>query len=88
MAEKMQVQGIEISTKLKNKINYISLTDIAKMKNPHDPRFVVQNWIRGKEVLSFLGLWEILNNPDFNRVEFDTVRDKEAGYNVFSISPS
>jgi len=83
----MLVKDIEISTKGKNKITYISLTDIAKIKNPADPRFVVINWLRSKETLSFVGLWEILNNPNFNRVEFDTVKN-EAGYNAFSISPS
>jgi hypothetical protein len=79
---------MEVAIKGKNRVTYISLTDIAKLKNPSDPRFVVINWMRSKETIALLGLWEIINNPDFNRVEFDTVRDKEAGYNAFSISPS
>jgi len=78
MKEKMIVNGLEISVKGKNAVTYISLTDIAKLKNPSDPRFVVKNWMRSKETIALLGLWEILNNPDFNRVEFDTVSEKEA----------
>ena len=88
MNEKMIVNGMEVSVKGKNAVTYISLTDIAKLKNPSDPRFVVKNWMRSKETIALLGLWEILNNPNFNRVEFDSVSDKEAGYNAFSISPS
>ena len=50
------------------KNDYISLTDIAKYKNTDDPRFVIQNWMRNRNTLEFIGLWEILNNPNFNRV--------------------
>ena len=84
---KMIVEGISVSTKNSGKLTYISLTDIAKIKNQKDPRFAVHTWMKSKETISFLGLWEILNNPGFNRVEFDTVKDREAGYNAFSISP-
>lgn len=68
------------------KNDYISLTDIVKYKNNDDPRFVIQNWMRNKNTLEYIGLWEVLNNPDFNRVQFDTFRN-EAGLNRFTITP-
>lgn len=68
------------------KNDYISLTDIAKYKNNDDPRFVIQNWMRNRNVLEFIGLWEVLNNENFNRVQFDTFRN-EAGLNRFTMTP-
>jgi hypothetical protein len=56
--------------------DYISLTDIAKCRNADDPRFVIQNWMRTRFTLDFLGMWEQLNNLDFNRVEFKAVKKK------------
>ena len=69
-----------------NKDDYFSLTDIAKYKNPEDPRFVIQNWMRRIDTIQYIGLWEQLNNPNFNRVEFDTFRS-EAGHNYFTMTP-
>ena len=69
-----------------NKDDYFSLTDIAKYKNPEDPRFVIQNWMRRIDTIQYMGLWEQLNNPNFNRVEFDTFRS-EAGHNYFTMTP-
>ena len=63
-----------------------SLTDIARYKNPHKPKDVVKNWMRSKNTIEFLGLWEILNNPKFKVVEFDHFKN-EAGYNSFILSP-
>lgn len=68
------------------KDEYISLTDIAKVKNPDNPRFVIQNWMRTIDTISFIGLWEILNNDQFNRVEFDAVK-LEVGHNYFTMTP-
>ncbi|GHV00735.1 hypothetical protein FACS1894211_08780 [Clostridia bacterium] len=85
-AEKMLVNGLEVGTKGKHGSVYISLTDIARLKNEKDPRFIVYSWLKNKDTVSFLGLWETLNNPAFNRVEFDTVKS-EAGANSFSLSP-
>ncbi len=67
--------------------DYISLTDIAKFKNADDPRFVIQNWMRTRSSIEFLGIWELLNNPDFNRAEFDTVKN-QSGSNAFVMTPS
>lgn len=66
--------------------NYISLTDIARRKNPHEPKDVVKNWMRLRSTIDYLGLWEQLNNPDFKGVEFDTFR-KESGTNAFTLTP-
>ena len=60
---------------LKNE--FISLTDIAEYRNEEDPRFVVQNWMRNRDTIEFLAVWEQLNNPGFNRVQFEAVK-KEA----------
>lgn len=68
------------------KNDYLSLTDIAKYKNSDDPRFVVQNWMRNRNTLEYIGIWEILNNPYFNRVQFDAFRN-EAGLNRFTMTP-
>ncbi len=69
-----------------NKDEYFSLTDIAKYKNSEDPRFVIQNWMRRIDTIQYMGLWEQLNNPNFNRVEFDTFKS-EAGHNYFTMTP-
>ena len=68
------------------KNDYISLTDIAKYRNSDDPRFVIQNWLRNRNTLEFIGLWEVLNNENFNRVQFDTFRN-ESGLNRFTMTP-
>ena len=83
----ISAQGININIYTSDFINdYISLTDIAKYRNIDDPRFVIQNWLRNRNTLEFIGLWEILNNPNFNRVQFDTFRN-EAGLNRFTMTP-
>ena len=69
-----------------NNNEYISLTDLAKYADEDDPRYPIQNWMRNKDVISYLGLWESINNENFKRVEFDTFQN-EAGSNKFKISP-
>jgi hypothetical protein len=66
---------------------FISLTDMARNKNPHEPKDVVKNWMRSRTTIEFLGIWEQLNNPDFKGVEFDSLL-YEAGSNSFTLSPS
>ncbi|MCL1919053.1 MAG: KilA-N domain-containing protein [Peptococcaceae bacterium] len=84
---KIEAKGIEISIQTgTDRQDYFSLTDIAKFKNPDEPRFVIQNWMRLRNSVEYLGLWETLNNPNFNRVEFEAVKS-EAGTNVFALSP-
>lgn len=65
---------------------YISLTDLARYADEDDPRYPIQNWMRNKDVIAYLGLWEKLNNEDFKGVEFDAFKN-EAGSNKFKISP-
>jgi len=84
--EKIAVQGIEVTIFQKEKNDYLSLTDIARYKNPHEPKDVVKNWMRSKNTIEFLGLWESLNNSGFKGVEFDHFKT-EAGYNSFTLSP-
>ena len=84
--DKITVKDIDVRYKKIDTGDFICLTDIARYKNPEDPRFIVYSWLRNKNTIVFLGLWEELHNPDFNRVEFDTVKN-EAGLNSFMISP-
>ena len=86
--EQISAKGFSIQVYTEDfKNDYISITDIAKYKNTDDPRFVIQNWMRNRNTLEFIGLWEALNNPNFNRVQFDTFRN-EAGLNRFTMTPS
>jgi hypothetical protein len=63
------------------------LTDIARYKNPDEPKDIVKHWMRSKTTIEFLGLWEKINNPEFKGVEFDSFKN-EAGSNSFVLSPS
>lgn len=66
--------------------DYISLTDLARYADEDDPRYPIQNWMRNKDVISYLGLWESIHNEIFKGVEFDAFKN-EAGSNKFKISP-
>ncbi len=85
---KLNANGVEISvvTTVGSEDDYISLTDIARHRNPEFPADVVKNWLRNRSTIEYLGLWEELNNPDFNRVEFDQFKNA-AGSNAFVLSP-
>jgi hypothetical protein len=82
MSKKIKVLGTEIALSSQNKDDYISLTDIARYKNPEHPADIIKNWTRSKDTIEFLGLWERINNPDFKLVEFDQFRN-QAGNNSF-----
>jgi len=83
----INANGTEITVLSKGDDNdYISLTDIARHKNPDEPKDVVKNWMRSRSTIEFLGLWEQLSNPGFKGVEFDSFRN-EAGGNAFTLSP-
>lgn len=87
-SETLHVKGIDVGIYTEDYRNeYISLTDIARFRNSDDPRFAIQNWMRNRNTIEFLGLWESLHNPNFNRVQFDTFRT-EAGLNRFVMTPS
>jgi hypothetical protein len=84
----IHANGIDIgiyTTDFENE--FISLTDIAKYRNSDDPRFVIQNWMRNRNTVEFLAVWEELHNPNFNRVQFEAVRN-EAGLNRFVMTPT
>ena len=73
---KITVQGINISITKNNEEDYISLTDIAKVKDDDNNRsdMIIQNWMRNKDTVEFIGLWETINNPDFKSVEFEGLK--------------
>jgi len=83
----IRVKAISVGTLKVNGADYISITDIARQKNPVEPKDVVKNWMRLKNTLEYLGLWEQLNNPAFKGVDFDPLL-KDAGSNAFTMSPS
>ena len=83
---KIQVLERDISVYTRNEQDYICLTDIAKYKNPGGSDDLIRNWLRNRNTIEFLGIWEHLNNPDFNPVEFDGFR-KSAGLNSFTLTP-
>jgi len=66
--------------------DYISITDIAKYKTSENPGYVIQNWMRNRNTVRFLGLWENFHNPSFNYLEFEAI-EKEAGLNSFVLTP-
>ncbi len=68
-----------------NQDDFISLTDIAKYKSD-DPFIVINNWMRNRDTIEFLGLWESMYNPNFKPIEFDRFKN-EAGANAFTLSP-
>lgn len=83
----LTVKDVSIRTLKVNGEDYISITDIARQKNPVEPKDVVKNWMRLKNTLEYLGLWERLNNTSFKGVEFDPLL-KDAGSNAFTMSPT
>lgn len=80
------VKGLEIITFNKNNSDYISLTDIARYKDRERSDYILQNWMRTRSAIEFLGLWEKLYNPNFNPIEFDGIKN-EAGLNSFVLTP-
>ena len=84
--EVIHANGIDIGIYTEDFQNeYISITDIARYKSD-EPKSVIQNWMRGRDTLEFLGLWEQLHNPIFKGIEFDAFKN-QAGANAFTMSP-
>lgn len=83
--KKIEVQGNEITVIASNEQDYISLTDIAKHKTD-DTSAVIGNWMRNRNTIEFLGIWETLYNPNFKPIEFEGFRN-QAGLNAFTLSP-
>jgi hypothetical protein len=82
----VEVKGASVAVISKNQQDFISLTDIAKFKNSDHPDDVIRNWLRNRNTVEFLGVWERLNNPGFNPVEFDGIR-MQTGLNSFVLTP-
>lgn len=84
---KLVVHGTEINIQWSsNRDDYLSLTDIAKIEDSDNSRYIIQNWLRNRNTIEFLGVWESLYNPNFNRVEFDAFRS-QAGLHSFVLTP-
>jgi hypothetical protein len=86
MKRTIDVNGTEVVIFSQKEDDYISLTDIARYKNQEEPKDVVKNWLRNRNSIEFLGLWEKINNPRFKGVEFDSFLN-DAGSNAFVLSP-
>ena len=82
----INVNGNKVEIMRVNEIEYISLTDLARYADNDEPRLPIRDWMRNKEVISYLGLWESIHNKDFKGGEFDTFKN-EAGSNKFKMSP-
>src|SRR5690554_4563903 len=82
---KIKVQQTDVTTLKINEDDYISLTDIAKFKSDA-PTPVIANWMRNRNTIEYLGIWETLYNPDFKPLEFEGFRT-QAGLNAFTLSP-
>lgn len=90
MAKKVtniEVKDTIIRTLQQDGIDYVCITDIARQKNAEEPKDVVKNWMRLKNTIEYMGLWEKLNNPQFKGVGFDSLF-QEAGSNAFTLSPT
>ncbi len=81
----IEVKGIEITVSQIKQEDFICITDIAKYKT-NDASAVIGNWIRNRNTIEFLGVWESLYNPDFKPLEFEGFK-KQAGLNAFTLSP-
>ena len=81
--KKIEVKGTPVTIRTSTKEDYISLTDIAQFKDSKRTDYIIQNWLRNRNTIEFLGIWEKLNNPDFKPLEFDGFRN-QAGLNSYS----
>ncbi len=83
---KIQVLSQEVGVTRLNESDFICITDIAKFRNPTNADDLIKNWLRNRNTIEFLGIWEQLNNPDFKPVEFDGFK-RQAGLNSFVLTP-
>ena len=74
--KKIDVHGISITTYQDNDNNFISLTDIARHKDPEHTDDLIKNWMRNRNTIELMGFWETIYNPDFKPVEFDGFKNK------------
>jgi hypothetical protein len=84
--ESISVQGTEVTLFAREKEDYLSLTDIAKYKNAEATGYVISRWLSARYTIDFVGIWERVNNPDFNVTEFSNIKN-EAGTNPSTSHP-
>lgn len=84
--KRLEVKGLQITVFQQDEGDYISLTDIARYKNPEEIDHILQNWMRNFNTIEFLGLWEKINNPNFKPLGFEGFKIK-AGVKSFAITP-
>lgn len=85
MAKSVEVLNQEIRLTEVNDQEYICLTDIARYKDPDRTDYLISNWMRNRNTIEFLGIWEHINNPHFNSIEFDGIKT-QAGLNSFILT--
>lgn len=83
---KIKVLNREVTVYEQHEVDYISITDMARYKDPERTDYIIQNWMRNRSTIEFLGIWEQLNNGDFKPIEFDGFRN-QAGLNSFVLTP-
>jgi len=83
---KINVKNTDVTIIQIKDTDYISLTDIARHRDSERSDYILQNWMRNRSTIEFIGLWELFNNPGFNSIEFDGIKNM-AGSNSFSLTP-
>ena len=78
MKQSITVEDQSISVILVDGKEYISLTNLARYADKEEPKFPIHNWMRNKDIILYLGLWEKINNNNFKGVEFDTFKNEAA----------
>lgn len=86
MSKKITVENLDIVLLSQNEEEYISLTDMARFRDSERTNYIIQNWMRTRYTIEFVGLWEQLHNPNFKSIEFDAFKN-EAGTNSFTLTP-
>ena len=81
----IEVQGTAITILSERQEDYICNADIARFKDPERTDYLISNWLRNRNTIEFLGIWERLNNPRFNPIEFDGIKT-QAGLNSFILT--
>jgi len=86
--DSINVQGTNIILYKSNQEHFISLTDIARYRDSERSDYILQNWMRNRNTIEFIGLWQLFNNPNFNSIEFDGIKN-EAGSTkaIFATTP-
>jgi hypothetical protein len=83
---KIEVKGTTVALYTAKDSDFISLTDIARYRDSERSDYILQNRMRNRSTIEFMGLWELFNNPNFNCIEFDGIKNM-AGANSFSVTP-